>query len=106
MKCYSIFNHFYSSCGGCFAITEIKTFRTFQNHEVFIQNLSILNKVLYTENLLYKSTVSETMSRLTDFVRVVLLKADASIRVQHRLICELKVKRVEIDLSLKTLLFV
>lgn len=46
------------------------------------------------------------MSRLTDFVRVVLLKADASIRVQHRLICELKVKRVEIDLSLKTLLFV
>lgn len=77
MKCYSIFNHFYSSCGACFAITEIKTFCTFQNHEVFIQNLSILNKVFYTENLLYKSTVSETMSRLTDFVRVVLLKADA-----------------------------
>jgi len=59
MKCYSIFNHFYSSCGGCLAITEIKTFRTFQDHEVFIQNISILNKVFYTENLLYKSTVSE-----------------------------------------------
>lgn len=106
MKCYSIFNHFYSRCGGCLAITEIKTFRTFQNHEVFIQNLSILNKVFYTENLLYKSTASEKMSRLTDFVLVVLLKADASIRVQHRLICELKVKRVEIDLSFKTRLFV
>lgn len=106
MKCYSIFNHFYSSCGGCLAITEIKTFRAFQNHEVFIQNISILNKIFYSENLLYKSTVSDTMSRLTDFVLVILLKADASIRVQHRLICELKVKRVEIDLSLKTLLFV
>lgn len=81
MKCYSIFNHFYSSCRGCLAITEIKTFRTFHNHEVFIQNISILNKVFYTENLLYKSSVSGTMSRLPDFVLVVLLKADASIRV-------------------------
>lgn len=106
MKCYSIFNHFYSSCGGCLVITEIKTFRTLQNHEVFIQNISILNKVFYTENLLYKSTVSDTMSRLTDFVLVVLLKTDASIRVQHILICELKVKRVDIDLSFKTLLLV
>lgn len=99
MKCYSIFNHFYSSCGGCFAITEIKTFRTFQNHEVFIQNLSILNKVFYTENLLYKSTVSETMSGLTDFVRVVLLKADASIRVNIDLFVNWKSKGLKLILA-------